>query len=207
MCIGRSMNFEPSRSARARSAGPRSTVNDRDEQRARRSPRRPPRIASAHRRLTRPAPAQRDPGCRRLRLDGASAATPMARRVIGHRTAVHLLDDDQDAAGFDRRALGDAHVLDAARLGERSSFSIFIASTTTTGWRGRDLVAGADEHADDPARHRRHHRLRRRRRAAGVVAARRRAPAVHGDDGGIRPSSHDQALARRRRRHDRALRG
>ncbi len=42
----------------------------------------------------------------------------------------------------------------------RSSFSIFIASTTTTGWRAATGSPRLHEHADDLAGHRRHEPLR-----------------------------------------------
>ena len=62
-------------------------------------------------------------------------------------------DDDSTRPASTDVPAATATSLTRPAFGERSSFSIFIASTTTTGWRALDLVAGGDEHADDAAGH------------------------------------------------------
>ena len=60
----------------------------------------------------------------------------------------------QHGAGFDRGAWPHRRLPSRRRLvGDRSSFSIFMASTTTTAWPRGDAIADGDQHAHDPARH------------------------------------------------------
>ena len=83
----------------------------------------------------------------------------------------------EQRAGVDRRSLR-ARALRRpcpSRLA-RSSFSIFIASTTTSGCRACDRVAGLDQDADDLARHRRHDPLRPDRPRRRALRPQRRRP-------------------------------
>ena len=79
------------------------------------------------------APVERD-GCRRATSIRSRRARGRPRRGARRDTATSLT---------------------RPAFGERSSFSIFIASTTTTRLARLDLVARRDQHADDAAGHRR----------------------------------------------------
>ena len=121
MCIGRSMYFVPSRSARSRRLGPRSTVNtvtrmrrddgDDDGQQAQQDT---AEAALARRRLRR-APAS---------VPAVSGACVLVHCVYSITTSTRPASTDVPGVTLTS--------LTVPAFGERSSFSIFIASTTTT---------------------------------------------------------------------------
>jgi hypothetical protein len=65
------------------------------------------------------------------------------------------LELDQQLPGVDRRALAGVHVSTVPARRRVSSFSIFIASTITTGGPALDHLTHAHQHPHHPARHRR----------------------------------------------------
>ena len=163
----------PAVSALSRRAGPRSMVSvatrtaaiDRDqdaEQRAGQGARRRRAAAAAH-------------GRRR----GLSRRLLRWRRLIRRHT---LIRSRRARAPASTDAPGaTATSLTRPALGERSSFSIFIASTTTSGWRRFDRVAGGDQHADDAPGHRRGDLLLAVRGPGRLAPRGAHAPAVDGD--------------------------
>ena len=127
---------EPSASARALTAGPevdRERADDRGRQ---------------HGQHERHAPAHMPE--RRAGRDGRRSP-PRSRSRRDDRPAAPASTD------WPSRTCSSATT---AVAGARSSFSIFIASMTTSGCRPRTSVSGLDEHPHDLARHRRGQALR-----------------------------------------------
>src|SRR6476646_1152365 len=212
MCIGRSMNFEPSRSARPRSSGPRSMLNIVTNPAA--------TIAVT---IASTARSARTNGRRRRTVVGTTGSTRSGAAegsspagcvggssgwsVIG-RTG-WLFDDYQNAAGLDRRAHGDRNVLDAARF--RRSQLIFHLHSFDDDDRlaGGDLVARPHENPNDAPRHRRDDRLRALTPAARIAASSPRASSVDAgrcdlavephQDVTVRPRGHDLRFTARSR--------
>ena len=136
------------------------------------------------RRLAPDRRAEVDGDRRRPRAAARIAATsdrPMPtvaeQRVAAQALRGPSLNDDEQRAGVDRHALrGHGSRRPSRRGSPRSSFSIFIASTTTSRLtRGAPCRPTLHQDADDLARHRRHEPLRSRSR--GAAPRRSRAPA------------------------------
>ena len=153
---------------------------------------------------------RRDTAPRRPRsqpLHRASASPPALGRARSSRSArlVGFELDEERAAG-DAVALGDVHLRSTVpSYGDASGVSIFIASSTRSGWRASTRSPGRDEDADHRARHRRRDAAARRRRRRGRAPARRRRAAARAAAAG-RLSRHGaapgaaRAAARRRAR-------
>ncbi len=124
MCIGRSRYFDPAVSARLRSAGPRSIVSVATRTAA----------TSATR-----SPSTRSTGWRRRRVGGGAtgAGAGSAAGCSGggrDSSSTYSITTSTAPASTESPAVAVTCLIRPA-LGDRSSFSIFIASTTTSGWR------------------------------------------------------------------------
>ena len=172
MCSGRSMNFDPSSSARRLTAGPRSSVTTETSatatamattSQAVRAPRTPPRVTGR-------SPASRHAYSTTASTAPASTDCPSVTATDTTRPA----------------------------WAARSSFSIFIASTTTSPCRAADRVAGRDQHAHHLAGHRRQRPAGGRRRPPPrrCAAPATLAGAYH--DGDSLPADVDIEARRRR---------
>src|SRR5436190_24147270 len=182
MCIGRSKNLVPCCSAIFVSLGPTSTL-------------RPVTMAAATSAMR--TASARMSGCF-LRFDfGADAGTLTAGAAAGGLTSgvasgvsdadgvrcssATLFDDDEHAAGLDRRPGSHGDVLDASGLGRAQLVLHLHRLDDDDGLPALDFVADGDEHADDPAGHGRDDPLFTVRAAARVGGGPPRAAAVDGD--------------------------
>ena len=170
MCSGRSMYFEPSFSALAHERraevdseeGDHDAGDDRDDEREQSETEAAPCAASAA------APALPE-------SSGGSAGICSGSIDPDYSITMSTRPPSTDIPG------ATATCFTRPAFGERSSFSIFIASTTITAWRAVDLVTLGDQDADHTARHRRDDRLLAIGMHRGVGSAAPRTTRVDAD--------------------------